>query len=105
MGIKALLVPALLWIFSIRLLDYSETMKTFTLLGLIGLAGLAWARQCQNISVPVTISAVNAQFNIKTPATNIEVTDLVLNLTQLGKNFPGSITTGVSRTTLGKHIR
>ena len=82
-------------------------MKTFTTATIFGLAGLSLARQCQNISVPVTVSSVNAEFNVKIPVTDIEVTDFVLNYTQLGKNFPASVQTGVSGNTLSmrKHIR
>jgi pimeloyl-ACP methyl ester carboxylesterase len=66
----------------------------FKLSFLTGLAltlGLSTARQCQNITVPVTITGRNAKFSIATPQTNIEVTNFILDLTQQGANYTQQI--------------
>jgi len=63
------------------------------------LASCAWARNCHNLTVPVSITAENTNFKFKTPETNIEVTDFVLNLIQQGHNFPAAISQGVRTVT------
>lgn len=47
--------------------------------------------QCQNLTVPVTISARNAVFDVSTPQTNIQVTDFILNLSQQGHNYTDDV--------------
>lgn len=58
--------------------------------------GLALAARCQNITVPVTISARNGVFNIAVPSTNVETTNFILNLNQQGHNFSEVLLTDVS---------
>ena len=60
------------------------------------LAGLAFAKKCQKLTIPIEVSARNAVFDLAPPATNIDVTDFVLNLSRQGFNYPESILTGVS---------
>lgn len=43
--------------------------------------------QCQNLTIPVTITARNAIFDVATPETNIQVTNFILNLAQQGHNY------------------
>lgn len=52
------------------------------------------AKQCRNITVPVTISARQGQFDIAVPQTNLEVVDFVRNMTQQGRNFSDTVLTG-----------
>lgn len=59
------------------------------------LAGVASARQCQNLTVPVDVSARNGVFNVSTPVTNIDVTNFILNLAQQGVNYSANTLTGV----------
>lgn len=61
---------------------------------LVVAAGLASARYCQNITIPVTISARNAVFNIAAPQTNIAVTDFILQLSQQSSNYSDAVLTG-----------
>lgn len=71
-------------------------MKSFTFAAVTAaLAGVALARKCQNITVPVTITARNSVFNLAAPANNIEVTNFILDLTQQGANYPATIMSGV----------
>jgi hypothetical protein len=58
--------------------------------------GIALAAHCQDIIVPVTISARNGVFDITVPSTNIETTDFILNLNQQGQNFSEVLLTDVS---------
>ncbi|KIV88399.1 hypothetical protein PV10_08085 [Exophiala mesophila] len=53
--------------------------------------GLASARQCQNLTIPLSISALNANFSISAPQDNIEVTDFILNLSQQGSNYTETV--------------
>ena len=58
------------------------------------LLSVASARQCQDITVSVDISARNGQFNLSTPTTNIDVTNFILNSVQNGHNGTQEILVG-----------
>lgn len=68
----------------------------YTAAAVAALAGLASARQCQNITVEVHASARNGKFNQTTPVTNIDVTNFILDLTRQGTNYSASVLEGVS---------
>jgi len=55
------------------------------------IAGVASARQCQNLTIPIYASARNGLFNQTTPQNNIEVTNFILNLTQQGHNYTDAV--------------
>ncbi|EME49515.1 hypothetical protein DOTSEDRAFT_68325 [Dothistroma septosporum NZE10] len=64
-------------------------MKSFATAAIAAtIIGAASAKKCQNITVPVTISARNAKFDQTklTPHNNIDVTNFVLDNTQQGHN-------------------
>ncbi len=72
-------------------------MRSLSLVAaLASIVTVTTARKCQNITVPVTISARNAVFSLKAPATDIEATNFVLGSVQQGKNYTNSLLTGVS---------
>jgi hypothetical protein len=82
-------------------------MKTTSLLGgLVGLASLASAhptrpgpgptRKCVDLKTSVTISAQNVNLAFPAPATNVEVTNFFLNLTQPAGKWPASVVSGAS---------
>ncbi|KAI1210997.1 Alpha/beta hydrolase family-domain-containing protein [Annulohypoxylon truncatum] len=58
---------------------------------LAGLAAVATARVCQNLTIPITISAQNTKFTLQAPANDIEVTNFFLNLAQPGANFTQTV--------------
>jgi pimeloyl-ACP methyl ester carboxylesterase len=60
----------------------------------VAAAGAASARRCQNITIPVTISARNAVFNVAVPQTNIAVTEFMINLSQQDSNYSAALLTG-----------
>lgn len=65
-------------------------MKSFaTLAAVAALASFTEAKKCQNITVPVTISARNGVFDqtALTPENDIEVTNIILGLAQQGNNY------------------
>lgn len=62
-------------------------MHSSPLAALAFLAGLATAKMCMNMTIPISISARQAVFDIDIPQTNLEVTDFILNITQQGRNF------------------
>lgn len=70
-------------------------MMSRILLPIMGLAAIASARQCQNLTINLDLSARNGVFDLETPVTNIDVTDYILNLAKQGNNYTDSILTGV----------
>lgn len=56
--------------------------------------GFASARQCQNLTVSVSISANNGVFNVAIPQSNIDVTNLILNGVQQGHNATQEVLSG-----------
>ncbi|KAI1377640.1 Alpha/Beta hydrolase protein [Hypoxylon crocopeplum] len=60
------------------------TLRTILL---AGLAGVATARNCKNLTVSLSLSALNTNFALQAPANDIDVTDFVLNLAQPGMNY------------------
>ncbi|KAI1616062.1 Alpha/Beta hydrolase protein [Exophiala viscosa] len=66
----------------------------FTAAALSSAIGLASAWTCQNITVPVSISARNAVFNISIPQTNIDVTNFIVDLAEQGVNYTQEILAG-----------
>ncbi|KAF3760561.1 alpha/beta-hydrolase [Cryphonectria parasitica EP155] len=64
------------------------------LISALGLAALAAARRCTNLSVPVHVQARNAVFNLTTPQSDIDVINFVLDNTQNGHNFTAELLTG-----------
>jgi hypothetical protein len=64
-------------------------MKSYTAAAVAAsLAGVVSARVCQNVTVPVTITARNGVFDQEalTPRNNIDVTNIILAGTQQGHN-------------------
>ena len=45
------------------------------------------AKQCTNITVPVTLSARNGVFNLPTLQSNLDATTFIQNFTRIGGNF------------------
>ena len=66
--------------------------------GLVLLAGLAAAKICTNLTVPVDISARTAVFNIANLQTNLDATAFIQNLTRLGQNFSEIALSGYTTT-------
>jgi hypothetical protein len=65
-------------------------------LTLAGLAAVAAARHCTNLTIPISISARNGVFKLQPPSSNIQVTDFLLDLTRQGHNLTNELLTGVS---------
>ena len=56
------------------------------------LVGIASARKCQELVVPVSLTSQNAVFNLEPRTTGIEVTDFYLNLAQQPGSYVSEIT-------------
>ncbi|OCT52015.1 hypothetical protein CLCR_08711 [Cladophialophora carrionii] len=58
-------------------------------------AVLAWtpvsARKCQNITIPIQISARNGAFDVAVPQSGLEVTDFALDFARQGFNYSQSV--------------
>ncbi|OTA63563.1 hypothetical protein K449DRAFT_368356 [Hypoxylon sp. EC38] len=61
--------------------------STLPILLLASLTAVATARNCQNLTVPISISARNTNFSLQAPATNVDVSNFILNFSQPGVNF------------------
>lgn len=80
-------------------------MSLFTLTSLALLAAPAAAKQCMNMSVPVTIEARTGIFgNTINPITNVEATTFIQNQTQQGRNYTEVALTGYQTTAGTYHI-
>jgi hypothetical protein len=77
-------------------------MHVSTVAALAVLAATASAKGCINATVPVSLSARQAVFNLAVPQTNLEATDFILNMTQQGRNFTDVVLTGYD-TTVGTY--
>lgn len=63
---------------------------------LLALATAVTARKCQDLTIPISISATNTAFNLPPPATDIDVANILINLAEDSTNFFSSILVGVS---------
>ncbi|CAD6584822.1 MAG: hypothetical protein ASARMPREDX12_001761 [Alectoria sarmentosa] len=67
-------------------------------LAVVLLAGSVAAKTCRNMTVPVTISARTAVFDIAVPQTNLDATTFAQNQTQQGRNFTETALSGYATT-------
>lgn len=58
------------------------------------LAFVSEAAKCQNLTIPVSISARNGVFNLAAPSDTISATDFILNLSRQGHNYTKELLTG-----------
>ena len=56
---------------------------------------VATGRKCQDITVPVSISARNGVFGLAAPGNNIDLTNFILDVTQPGVNYSQVVLEGV----------
>ena len=75
-----------------------EMMCAHRALALAVLVGSSAAKQCTNMTVPVTISARNGIFDIAIPQTNLDATTFIQNLTRQGQNFSEVALSGYATT-------
>ncbi|UNI13903.1 hypothetical protein JDV02_000598 [Purpureocillium takamizusanense] len=64
------------------------------LVALAAAAAEVAARNCRNINVPISISARNGDFDVKPPATEIEVTNVFLRLARQNFNYTKTVLKG-----------
>ena len=70
-----------------------------SLFGALALAVSAvTAKECTNVTVPVTISARTGVFNVLIPQTILDAATFTANLTQQGHNFSKTALTGYATT-------
>lgn len=65
---------------------------------------LASAKQCTNLTIPITASARNGVFDVPVPVTNIDVTNFILNLNQQGHNYSQATLDGYKTVSGNYHI-
>ncbi|SMR45010.1 unnamed protein product [Zymoseptoria tritici ST99CH_3D1] len=86
---------------------FSRSMKSFAAAAVAAsIVGVASARQCQNLTVPVVITARNAVFDKEalTPKNNIDVTNIILTGTQQGHNATAEALKGYADVSGTYHI-
>lgn len=59
-------------------------------------AAVASAMSCEDMTVPVSISARNGVFNLPPPASEIDVTNLFLGLSRPGNNQTADLLQGIN---------
>ncbi|KAL6909138.1 hypothetical protein GGI43DRAFT_429755 [Trichoderma evansii] len=69
---------------------------------LLALATVVIARKCQNLDIPISISARNAVFNLPNLVSEIDVNNFALDLIHPGTNYTDNILTGY-KTVSGKY--
>ncbi|RDI81626.1 hypothetical protein Vi05172_g8392 [Venturia inaequalis] len=69
---------------------------------LTALATIAEARQCQDLTIPIDVSARQGKYNIQTPTDNVAVTNFILDLTRQGHNYTNEALAGY-QTVSGKY--
>jgi hypothetical protein len=62
-------------------------LSLLELTALAAVTAISWAAQCQNMTIPVTISARNGVFNITNPLNNIDTIDFSLRVARQGNNY------------------
>lgn len=62
---------------------------------LLGLVAAVSARKCHDLTIEVDLSARNGVFNLEAPASNIDVTNFMLNLSRQGANYTDTLLSGV----------
>lgn len=62
---------------------------------LLAVATVVAARKCYNLTIPISISARNAVFDLQAPVSNVDVTNFFLDWVRPGINLTDSLLTGV----------
>ena len=69
-------------------------MFALAFLPLALLSAAVAAKDCKNITIPVTVSARQGIFNIDLPQTSLDATTFIQNVTRQGRNFSDTVVTG-----------
>lgn len=64
-------------------------------IALTALATLGEAKHCQNLTIPLQLSARQGKFNFQAPSDNIAATNFILNLSRQGHNYSNEALVGV----------
>lgn len=70
-------------------------VRSYIVIVLALAARFASARHCQNLTIPVTISAQNSVWNITPPSNNVEVINLILDVNRQGHSYAKDVFKGV----------
>ncbi|KAK5096024.1 hypothetical protein LTR70_009224 [Exophiala xenobiotica] len=62
-------------------------VKAIAAAAFAALASTAAAARCQNLTIPISVSARNGQFDVKNPTDNIEATNFALRMARQGHNY------------------
>ncbi|KAH8895386.1 alpha/beta-hydrolase [Thozetella sp. PMI_491] len=58
------------------------------------MTGVSLARNCQNLTIPITVLARNGKFSLQPPANGLDVTDFVLDFYRAGVNYTDVLVQG-----------
>ncbi|KAL7911331.1 hypothetical protein GGI35DRAFT_447174 [Trichoderma velutinum] len=79
---------------SVAILTLSFRDIMFKSAALLAFATAVAARKCHDLTIPISISALNNVYNLPTPETEIDVTNFFLDSVRPGSNFGNKILTG-----------
>lgn len=71
----------------------------YTAVALAAFLSVSFAAVCQNMTIPISISARNGVFNISNPTNNVQTTNFFLDATRQGHNYTNEILTGYKTVT------
>jgi pimeloyl-ACP methyl ester carboxylesterase len=72
-------------------LSFKMSTSLYKTLAAAFLLGSVQAKVCQDLTIPVTISARNAVFNLTEPTNTTQVTDIAQHFTRAGNNYTAEI--------------
>jgi len=69
-------------------------VKAIAAAAFAALASTATAAQCQNLTIPISVSARNGLFDVPNPNTTIDATNFALRMSRQGHNYTDEALTG-----------
>jgi len=69
-------------------------VKALAAAAIAALTSTAAAARCQNLTIPVSISARNGEFNLANPTSSIDATNFALRMARQGHNYTDEILNG-----------
>jgi len=69
-------------------------VKALAAAAIAALASSAAAAHCQNLTIPISVSARNGNFSLANPTTDIDVTNFALRTARQGHNYTAEVLEG-----------
>lgn len=72
---------------SVSFPSFAAMVKAIAAAAFAALASTAAAARCQNLTIPISVSARNGLFDVTNPTDNIEATNFALRMARQGHNY------------------